>query len=128
MQSMPFRFAVVALGMLAACSGPAADRTQDAAVLPLPEVSDATIVPMATAFAEVPVECRMAVQQRLKRLEMYKGAANGQWSADLGQGLIAYVHATGNMAYGWPSVPGSKGILWSVAGGNPSCPNEALQS
>lgn len=126
MLSTSFRSNLVAIGVFAALSNPTWAEPKDATVQPLPKVSEATIRAMTTAFAQMPLECRTAVQQSLKQYGMYEGASNGRWSAGLGQGLIAYVQSTGNLAYGWRTVAGSKGILWSIVGDDMLCPIELL--
>lgn len=124
---MLVRRAAMAIAMLAATPNLTLAGPRNTAVQPLPEVSEATIAPMATAFAEMPLGCRIAVQEKLQQHGWYRGVVDGRWSIELGQGLIAWVHETGNLAYGWPTVPGSKGILWSVAGDLERCPIELLE-
>lgn len=116
-----FRRNAMVLGLLLTLPTPGMAKSNTDAP-PLPAVTELTIGPMSTAFAEMPSECRKAIQRNLQRLGMYDGAANAQWSSRLGRGLIAYVHATGNLAYGWTTVAGNKGILWHSSGGVARCP------
>lgn len=85
-------------------------------------VNETTLGPMKQAFADMPVACRKSVQQGLRVFEGYRGAANGLWSAEIGRALVSYVLATGNLAIGWQSVPGSKGILWHASADQLTCP------
>lgn len=85
-------------------------------------VDETTLGPMKQAFAEMPVACRKSAQQGLRVSVGYRGPANGLWSAELGHALVSYVVATGNLAIGWQSVPGSKGILWHASADQLACP------
>lgn len=85
-------------------------------------VDETTLGNMKRAFAEMPVACRKSAQQGLRASVGYRGAANGLWSAELGHALVSYVVATGNLAIGWQSLAGSKGILWHASADQLACP------
>jgi len=122
MKSSVLRTAMLALGVVAATPSGAYAQEPDAAGVSLPVVSATTVGPMKQAFADMPVACRKSVQQGLRVSGGYRGSANGRWSTDLGNALVSYVLAAGNLAIGWPSVPGSKGILWHASADNSACP------
>ncbi|MGB3278395.1 MAG: hypothetical protein WBA92_04295, partial [Pseudorhodobacter sp.] len=126
MRFMSIFFVFFVACLSTACTGPYAAVSRQEPLEPLPEVSQTTIAPMKAAFLQMPVECRKAVQEGLTKYGMYGGVADGLWNTSVGHGLVAYVSATGNTAHGWPSVQGSKGILWNVSQGDARCPNATL--
>jgi hypothetical protein len=122
MRLSSFSSLVVATSLYAGCSDPSTAVTRQPTPTPLPEVSQISASAMRVAFLDVPVECRRAVQRVLAQYGMYLGAADGAWSAGISRGIVAYVRSTGNLAHGWQSVPGSKGILWNISQSDLSCP------
>jgi hypothetical protein len=112
----------VLIGLLVVSASVSEAVGQEVDTPPLPEVSWKTVTPMMLAFREVPNACRKAIQRSLRAHKMYRGSVNGRWNDMVGQALIDYVRATGHMAYGWSSIPGSKGILWHLADPVTDCP------
>lgn len=122
MRLLSLAFAASAASLMMACNDPyMVPPWPRPKPVPLPEVSLATISPMKTAFLGKPLECRKTVQRDLSSDGGYNGPIDGRWSTGLGQAIIDFVLALGPVAHGWPTVPGSEGILWIITSGDASC-------
>lgn len=109
--------------LLAACS-PATEagvRKARETVAPPAVPSVATSAAMREAFVSYPKRCRIEVQKRLASYGRFKGDAVGAWTEETAAALAAYVADLGNLAYGWPTVSGSKTILWGIVTDNSKC-------
>lgn len=117
----PAIFAVTMALTLAPTSA-LAEKDSIADLPPLPRVSAASAKSMATAFSSVPVTCRMEVQRQLTSYGFYDGPVNGMWSEEVAHAVARWVGGLQTVAYGWPTVAGSMGILWSIGASEMACP------
>lgn len=109
--------------LLVACSpsSEARFRTARETVAPPAVPSVATSAAMREAFLSYPRRCRVEVQKRLAGYGRFKSHAGGGWTVETAAALAGYVEDLGNLAYGWPSVSGSKTILWGIVTDNSIC-------
>ena len=99
-----------------------ADQDNSRKLPPIPRPSLHSAKPMAIAFSSVPTACRKEVQRQLSSYGFYHGPIDGNWNEAVASGLVQWVGGLKTLAYGWPSVAGSKGILWSIGASEMSCP------
>lgn len=97
-----------------------------------PDVSTLIGTPVIQkAYMALPISCRKELQFRLRQRGFVRLNADGRWSDEIAAGLLEFVRATGpgsTLVYNLQSVPGAKGLIWSIASSEANCPQPPYAS
>ena len=95
-----------------------------------PDVSTLIGTPVIQkAYMALPISCRKELQSRLLQQGFVRLNADGRWSDEIAAGLLEFVRATGpgsTLVYNLQSVPGAKGLIWSIASSEAKLPEASL--
>lgn len=83
------------------------------------------------AYREVPLSCRKELQAQLTRQGFLAMDPDGRWSDQITDGVIDFVRATGpgtTLVYNLQTVSGAKGLIWSIALFDTTCPTPPYDS